>query len=154
MPAACPIDHEPVKMVALQIGVREAARQFGLDEEMVLKWSQRENWLEQKELGKAALSKVQEERGLSSVVRKTPSEIMAQFKDKSKLTLARVIDKTATGLKRLSPNTLAERRSGAVLNTVSAYAKLYPDPNSGTSTVNVQLLNQVVVPPAQEQRQP
>jgi hypothetical protein len=42
-----PIDREAVKTLAIAVGVREAARQLGLNEERVLKWSQRGNWLKQ-----------------------------------------------------------------------------------------------------------
>ena len=45
MPAPLETDREQVRIVAVQIGVREAARQFGLSEETVKSWSKREGWL-------------------------------------------------------------------------------------------------------------
>ncbi len=37
-------DHEAVRTLAIQIGVRPAARQLGLNEDRVRKWSEREKW--------------------------------------------------------------------------------------------------------------
>ena len=39
------VDREAVRTLAVAIGVREAARQLGLSEERVMKWSQRGHWL-------------------------------------------------------------------------------------------------------------
>ncbi len=38
------IDKESVRMLAIQIGVRPAARKLGLNEDRVCKWSERGNW--------------------------------------------------------------------------------------------------------------
>jgi hypothetical protein len=46
MPAPLDVDREAVKAHALQHGVREAARAFGLPEPTVQSWSIRERWLE------------------------------------------------------------------------------------------------------------
>lgn len=46
MPAALPIDRVQVQMLALEVGVREAARMLGLPESTVQAWSAREGWLE------------------------------------------------------------------------------------------------------------
>jgi hypothetical protein len=37
-------DHESVRTLAIQIGVRPAARQLGLNEDTVCSWAKRENW--------------------------------------------------------------------------------------------------------------
>lgn len=37
-------DHEAVRTLAIQIGVRPAARQLGLNEDRVRQWSKREQW--------------------------------------------------------------------------------------------------------------
>ncbi len=41
---ATQIDKESVRMLAIEIGVRPAARQLGLDEDRVCQWSHRGNW--------------------------------------------------------------------------------------------------------------
>ena len=147
MPAPLPEDlKDKVKFVALQIGVREAARQFEIPEGTVQAWSKRESWFTQHAEEQAI---VERSRAMQPAATKPSlSEVYEKFKGKTKLSLCKVVDRTALGLKRLQPKELVNR-TNAVLNAVSAYAKLHPDPNSGTSTVNVQLLNQVSVPPAQ-----
>lgn len=42
-----PIDKEAVRTLAVAIGVREAARKLGLDENRVLQWSHRGQWFKQ-----------------------------------------------------------------------------------------------------------
>lgn len=44
MPAPLDVDHEAVKVLAIAVGVRQAARQMGLPEDAVRQWSKRENW--------------------------------------------------------------------------------------------------------------
>ena len=44
MPAALNVDREAVKTLAVAVGVREAARQTGLNEARVLQWSKRDQW--------------------------------------------------------------------------------------------------------------
>lgn len=39
------VDRESVKTLAIAIGVRKAARRLGLNEDRVLQWSKRGNWL-------------------------------------------------------------------------------------------------------------
>jgi hypothetical protein len=45
---AQPVDRESVRLLAIELGVREAARRCGLSEDRVRKWSSRYKWLEQK----------------------------------------------------------------------------------------------------------
>ena len=45
MPAPLAVDKEQVRMLVLDVGVREAARKLGLAENTVLAWSNRGNWL-------------------------------------------------------------------------------------------------------------
>ncbi len=40
-------DHEAVRLRAIEIGVRPAARELGLNEDRVLQWSKREQWFKQ-----------------------------------------------------------------------------------------------------------
>ena len=41
---ATPVSKEEVRLLAIQIGVREAARRLGLNEDRVCKWSERGKW--------------------------------------------------------------------------------------------------------------
>jgi hypothetical protein len=45
---ASKVDRESVRLLAIELGVREAARRCGLSEDRVRKWSSRYKWLEQK----------------------------------------------------------------------------------------------------------
>lgn len=99
---------ERVKVVALQIGVREAARQFGLDEERVLKWSARGKWFETKALVAEAVGNYQVKQQVSSAVLKTPSEILATLGNKSKLRAAKLGDNTLRVLQRKAKATDGE----------------------------------------------
>jgi hypothetical protein len=42
------VDRESVRLLAIELGVREAARRCGLSEDRVRKWSSRYKWLEQR----------------------------------------------------------------------------------------------------------
>jgi uncharacterized protein YjcR len=44
MPAALDVNREAVRMLAIQVGVREAARRLDLAESTVQSWSEREKW--------------------------------------------------------------------------------------------------------------
>jgi hypothetical protein len=39
-----PVDREAVRILAIELGAREAARKLGLNENTVLSWARRENW--------------------------------------------------------------------------------------------------------------
>lgn len=49
MPPPLDVNREAVKTLALSVGVREAARQTGLKEDVVLQWSKRFQWFKQPE---------------------------------------------------------------------------------------------------------
>lgn len=139
MPAELLIDREKVKMVALQIGVREAARQFGLNENTVMAWSIRYNWFGDKALADGVKEAVIEQRGLQAAARKSPADIVKSLGDRSKLRLSRTVDKTALHLYRQKPDKLIENTS-ALLNTTSAWAKLHGDvPTAPSVAIQINL---------------
>lgn len=106
MPAAVDVDHELVRAVAIRVGVREAARQYELSEERVLKWSQREGWFKHTQAVEAAIVTKQENKGLSSIVRKSPTDILLQSGPKDKLLVATVARKAVKTIKRKSGDAL------------------------------------------------
>lgn len=150
MPQALEIDHEQVKCVAIQVGYREAARQFELKEETVLKWAQREGWSNQIKQATEAVAVKVERQGLSSVVRKTPSDIMLGFKGKTKLSQAKTVYKTAKHFEKL-PGEVLSKKTSEVLNNVNAAAKLWPEESQTQQPlVNINLMG-VSVPEAPRQ---
>jgi len=141
MPQALEVDHEKVKMVALQIGVREAARQFGLKECTVIQWSKREKWFEHRELVEQAKALKIEKQELSSVVIKSAAEIVDNYKNQSKLSLASTIHKTATALENQDDDKLVKNTS-ALLNATSSWAKLHAsEQEHARSLVNVNIMS-------------
>lgn len=143
MPQALEVDHEQVKAVALQIGVREAAKQFGLKECTVLQWSRREKWFGNSDLIEQARAAKIEKQGLTQVVTKTASEIMLNYKGKTKLAQAKAVYKTAKHFSKLDPETLAHKTQ-EVKNNVDSGTKLWPEEQGNNLTqINVNLLHGV-----------
>ena len=102
MPAALEIDREQVRIVAVQIGVREAARQFGLPEATVQAWSAREEWFakkrEQEQIVESARNQKIERQGLQPVATKTAAEVLRDYSGTTRLSHAKVADKVAKSL--------------------------------------------------------
>jgi len=111
MPAAIPIDHEAVRVVAVQIGVREAARRFGLGEDVVRQWSSRENWFEKQREVDEAVQLVKNERleamGLSpAVTNRSASDVLRDYNGETRLSHAKVARKVANSLCEKDPDEL------------------------------------------------
>lgn len=143
MPKALPVDHEKVKMVALQIGVREAARRFGLSEDMVRQWSKREKWFAQKaqveEIVNGYVSDTVGEK--SPAVTKSASDILQEYQGESKLQMAHGLQKTAKAWNEKDDD-YRLKTTQALANLASTHAKLFPEGQSRQSLVNVNILNQ------------
>lgn len=131
---------EKVKAVALQIGVREAARQFGLDEERVLKWSARGKWFETKALVAEAVGNYQVKQQVSSAVLIDPAKVLLSVGNKSKLMLAKTVHKTAKQLHKAKDKELV-LQTQALKATVDAGAKLHgwDTPSPSLTQINVNL---------------
>lgn len=142
MPQALEVDHEQVKAVAVQVGVREAARQFGLPEDTVRQWSCREKWFQHKELQEKALALKIERQGMSPVVTKTGSEILLSLGSKSKLVAAKVGHNTLKAIHRKKDDALIASAS-AFKATVDSLAKVHDWGSEGNSAplVNINLLS-------------
>jgi len=144
MPQAIPVElKEKVKMVAMQVGVREAARQFEISEDTVMAWSRREGWLTQKADAQSVKGEIIESRGLHALARKTPSDVLKSFGERSKLRAARVGDRTLAAIAKKKDDNLV-KASGSYLNTVNALAKVHGwgSESDGTSPlVSVNILS-------------
>jgi hypothetical protein len=143
MPAALDVDHEQVKAVAVQIGVREAARQFGLLESTVKSWSKREAWFKQIADTTAIVEKSIAERGLRPVAAISPSEILRKLGDKSKLRAARLGDNTLKAISRKRDDALIAV-APAFKQTVDALSKVHAwdAPSQNLTQVNINLTGQ------------
>lgn len=91
MPDPLTVDREQVRLVAVQIGVREAARQFGLPENTVKTWSGRYGWFkeaaEQQQLVETARETKRVRQGLSPR-EPTAAEILEKYGKETRLSLA------------------------------------------------------------------
>jgi hypothetical protein len=85
-----PVDRESVRLLAIELGVREAARRCGLSEDRVRKWSSRYKWLEQR-------APKQQEAVVTTVT--APGDILLQehksLETKTKTALAQVTARAA-----------------------------------------------------------
>src|SRR4030095_1139555 len=91
MPAAISEEiHEKAKVVAIQVGYREAARQLGISEATVLSWARREGWSEQIQVAENAVVMQNNSRGMQSAASKSTSEVLLSLGPKSKLMAGKV----------------------------------------------------------------
>lgn len=93
MPAALNVNREAVKMLAMSIGVREAARQMQLAESTVKSWSDREGWFAEPNKPPTMIR--------ASGASKAPSEALRDIGDRSRFALARAGEKAAKHLERM-----------------------------------------------------
>ena len=121
MPQALEIDRDKVKMVAIQVGVREAARAFDLPEATVQAWSRRDGWM--KEVAETQAF-IQERVPVHPLSTKSPSEVIKRYGERSKLRLSKTVDKTALHLSKQTPPELL-CNTQALVNTVNAASKLH-----------------------------
>lgn len=101
VPASCETDREAVRLLAIQFGVREAARRSGLSEDRVRQWSSRFNWLQR--------STPEQQKAIVTTVT-SPGDIMLQELERNghatKLSLSRFA-RNAAGKHERGPITKA-----------------------------------------------
>lgn len=136
MPQALEVDREHVKLLAFQVGVREAARQLGLSEDTVMQWSKREKWSEQFAQAQQAKELKIGKQPLKAYVSTNPLEVLARLGDKSKLRAAKVGDNTLRAISRRKEDKLIAS-APAYLATVNALAKVHGWGSERGSTVNL-----------------
>jgi hypothetical protein len=144
MPAALLVDKDKVKTVALQIGVREAARQFELPEGTVQAWSKREGWFKQQA---EAMEVVNGVKSLQPAATKSVSDVFLGYKGKTKLAQAKTVFKTAKAFSKLPAESLMVKTQ-EVKNNVDSAAKLWPEEQHGSQSVIAIQLNGYVPPPS------
>jgi len=109
-----PADRESVRLLAIELGVREAARRCGLSEDRVRKWSSRYKWLEQR-------APKQQEAVVTTVT--APGDILLQehksLETKTKTALARA---TAAAAEHVSTQPPLEVQNPAQLRDLAASA--------------------------------
>lgn len=117
MPAALDVDREQVRMLAVSVGVREAARQLGLEEDTVCQWAKRGEWL--KNIPRSRPMPPTVLRPVSIV--STPAEIQVQrMRENAMAGRDFALEATAKALGhmvKLSPEQLCEKDAAQTLHT-------------------------------------
>lgn len=140
MPAALEVDHDKVRAVAIQVGVREAARQFGLSEDAVRQWSKRERWFKHAQVVQDAIVRKQKNQGLSPDVTKSVSDVLLAYDGKSKLRSAVLGHKMLQAISRKRDDALIACAQ-PFATTVTALDKVHrwSQPSQTNVQVNVNL---------------
>ena len=117
---AQPIDREAVRVLALSVGLREAARQLGLSENRVLQWSKRGNWF------KAPPAPLQppKKSDVISVIKPGDALLstLAEHKNETRMSLARSVRRLA---KRAEKAKLSDSKH--VLNVAQTAGHTFED---------------------------
>jgi hypothetical protein len=137
------IDHEQVRAVAVQIGVREAARQFGLKEDTVKGWSREEQWLTEEQAKERRIEALKQEKRIEQGINPNPptaSQILSQYSGNTRLKLAQTVDKQADNLAIRDPDELVLMAS-TVKTVIDGAAKLHGWEAGAQVTVNFDLIS-------------
>lgn len=130
---------EQCKMLALAVGVREAARRLGLNENRVIQWSRRFQWLKQPD----PKPQPPAQRDVITVIRPSDSLaiMLAERKDKSRLNLSKYVTEASEKSAKSSGNHKLARTTKDV---ASIYEKVWPEEreNAHQNLVNIQILNE------------
>jgi hypothetical protein len=138
------IDHEQVRAVAVQIGVREAARQFGLKEDTVKGWSREEQWLTEEQAKERRIEALKQEKRIEQGINPNPptaSQILSQYSGNTRLKLAQTVDKQADNLAIRDPDELVLMAS-TVKTVIDGAAKLHGWETGAQVTVNFDLISE------------
>jgi len=127
MPQALEIDRDEVKLIALSVGVREAARQYGLPEATVQAWSARYGWFAQREqevaIVEAAKELKRERQGLQPIAT-SPAEILKRTGPNTRAKLAIAVEKQAESLAETDAQELV-LMAQTVTTVINGAAKLH-----------------------------
>ncbi len=131
---ATPVSKEAVRLLAIEYGVREAARKMGLNEDTVCQWSRRFDWF-------PVSPKSNDVRAVSSVSR--PGDVLASelatHENTTRLRLAKYASNAAAAIhKSVHPTryTKQARDLASVMATVHRQ-----DEGKGSTTFSLNVLN-------------
>lgn len=126
MPAPLAVDREQVRMLAMELGPREAARRCNLKEDTVLQWSKRGNWLAH--LREPDLMKPVSMQKTPVIGVISPSDALANLlkenKKRTKIALSSYLGDASEELKDV-PNKL--EYTDAALQLATMAGKVYPE---------------------------
>lgn len=127
----------------MSVGVREAARQFGLPEGTVQWWSANEQWTKRQEavavIQEQALERKRESQGLQPSPTNA-ADILAKYSGNTRLKLAQTVDKQADNLAVRDSDELIIMAS-TVKTVIDGAAKLHGWETGAQVTVNFDLIS-------------
>lgn len=111
MPAPLAVDWDKIRSHALQCGVRQAARDFGLKEDCVMQRSRREKWLAQAPTPPPTLPPTVAPQPVSGIRTATQATLTAlqRHGDHSRLNIARAVRKGSIAAARMDGTEILER---------------------------------------------
>lgn len=118
------VSREEVKLLAISVGVREAARQLGLKEDRVRQWSSREGWFKTPD----APTTVQNRNRVTNVTIAPSDALQTQLRDDSeqtKLSLSRSVRRGAKALEDDLPAIAVFTAADKVKHLVGAASQLH-----------------------------
>jgi hypothetical protein len=140
-------------MLALNVGVREAARQMGFKEDRVMQWSKRYHWIRPISLPKLPVTM---QNDVVSTVSKA-ADTMANFIEtngkKTRFHLSRATMKASKRFSQMNGDQVINR-SDSLVQVTNAASKIHGwESASGSNAVNLQVLSggRAVVQVAQKQ---
>ena len=143
MPAAIQVDKDQVKMLVLNLGVREAARQCGLNENTVLDWSRAGQWLSETRPTPAKLPPPASLVGPISPIKPADAmaNVLAENKKRTMLALSSYVAKTSEHAETLSGEE-ALASAPSVKAVADIYGKVWPEQQASGISLNFFTLSQ------------
>ncbi len=126
------IDKEAVRMLAIEIGVRPAARQLGLDEDRVCQWSHRGNWF-------PALPDVQ--RSNVSTVSKPGDVLQATLAARKQESRAKLSEYQVRAASEAAAHREPLKITRQVNDLASIHAKVWPEEQTSGNSFSLNVLN-------------
>jgi len=136
-PANQPIEREAVRLLAIEHGVREAARMTGLNEDRVRQWSHRFRWLHNSQGAKS--------NGAVTSVTTRPSdahvEALAHHEGQTRLTLAKYASNAAAAIHKSVHPTRYTKQARDIAGVMATVHKQDQDKPGAQFSLNVLNLN-------------
>lgn len=131
-------DREAVKTLAIAVGVREAARQTGINQNTILSWSKRDQWFV--DPPKPQSVQVQQGKAISAI--KQPStaltEILAERKDQTKLNLSKYAVEASKDAAEHKDKLKISRQ---VKDAAAVASHVWPEEKSNDAGLSLQVLS-------------
>jgi hypothetical protein len=139
-----PVDREAIRVLAIELGAREAARRLGLKEGTVLSWASRYKWNlpSQRNVGRPAISAIELQSKPGDVLLATHKELEERTKSGLAKATARAAEAAATAAEAIQVSNTAQLRDLA-----ASAARVFGWNNNDKP--GVQLNQQFVITPEQ-----